>query len=788
MKKSIFSLGLALLAGSTALQAEIQWEALNPKYANDATQFKFIDPSLVDADAGFLTIDGTKLYHIENQIGGGISYIIADIPGNNGTYYGYAFVDENTVKPYWGYVKHQNGDSTEIAIYPEAKLKTDKVKYPTGKYYINGVTVVFNGTTATATDTDKGTKYIPQEYGGRSTRTEYDKRIGDWVQKQGREVMLGGYNVSYNGNMSAAYTVTKDANGDYYLKLKGKPNVSVSMNYVNDGSQAPQFMAQDMRSNPKVKGVKNTVSHYLAKSATELEEVRINPNLITKDAMVVYADTTRNVMYGKGKNTSDNLFKIDLSEAGSAVRAKRLANINARYKHIGTELARELEKYPFAYVYDINPIDLTAKVIVVADSHAYRGEVGPAENNAKTVSLVDNTDQVKVTVLNLTEDGAYTERAAKIVANDNRIKAAEKSGKVEQELVKQYLKEYKNIEKPGDFANYFGYIKALRKQDGILAMQDKYISMLFPGDANKIAITPYTKDVEKNAKKGDVNAMVAMADALYYGYGHKQDTKKAIELYKAAVEKGSPKAYMQYAKYLSSEDVVDAYSYFDKALKSNQLTPAETDYVCGEMTKILLTLGRMEEALPLYKKTTDRQAHFEMSVEWVGKNRSLEGFETIIEEGSPEMNYINGYIKYIDGDTEGATEDFKKAAIEGLPEALGLFTDYIDLNYELNPDNYLAKYNYWQKHKPTRKISDLNSTHAQVVYWSDLKPYVFAMHDLADIGYKPAMEALFKLSAEVDEQFDPKKNPEANEFCKKDIVKLISAGYYTNLKKKYYNE
>lgn len=859
MKRLLLAVFFLLLSVSAIFaEAKTESEPLNPRFKKEAGDFKLINPALAEACAAPQDVNGVKVYHAE-KVTDGVFYVIADFPGSKGHFYGYASVGES-ISPLWGYVDCGNGTQKELALYTEAGWKTNGVKAPVGKFNFGGTNITFNGTAATVTSTLPEKVYkVPQEYGG------YHQ--SEMLHDGNTQVnLLGGYSVTYSGKMTASYKMIKDAKGNLMLKMTGKPAITTSVKPINDGSQLPAFMARDVRSNHNVADLKNRVSRDLYNEAAAMCDYRINPALVGKNAIVAYTDSACSSVMAYGKEGT--IFGLNLSKLQEQAVANRQAVLDSRYNSIVAVIGNGFNQYSWVEVTEVNPVKFTAHVNAIANNMVYRGEVRPkaGDSSVLAAALKGETVLPEMEVVDFTEDKGYVERAARIEENDRRIRACENDG-LKKDLAKPYAKQYKKIDKPAGFNNYFGYVMASRQQNAILQLQDKYVAMLF--DANELPQTneAYSKALEQKAKKGDIDAMIAVGDAFINGNGVAKDPKKAESWYAKAADKGSElgyrraagchsswnaianspskafewikkgyekgikalgtdmgqyyesglttgkpnlkkameyyteaanngvaTAYLPLGKMYRDINLVQAVSYMQKAMDSGVLSAADKDDASATLTTDLVNLGRTGDAERYYKSTTSKQAHLDMGIAWLVKNKSLAGFETILTDDDPEWRFLKGYEKYMNDDKDMAQVDFNAAAKEGLPEALSAL-GMVGENFILNPDNDIAVLDYWMLKKPRKSVSDLkgksqkigeNGTTAQRHYANELKPYIKAMRLLAVRGSKKAIAALLSLESEVRRLFDIKNNPEANEFVMKDILNMIKGDEVRALQKQYF--
>lgn len=415
------------------------------------------------------TMRGSYIFHPN------MYYIISELPGNAGRYYGFYTSGHNNLqevlssnststaaKEYdlvYGTVVRPDGTREEIAVRPESEWKKLETGKPTGTFYIDQPDSRFKTLELTfyAGGTGKATYYMPrtmhqapQEIAGMSTQRYASGRV-----KKHHRTFSGGYWFYMDGKATVNIKWSL-ADGLLTITPVGKFVTNVTGGIDQDRTWANQHITEsdkriengkhraDFPTNEYVKEAKSSKLETLNDYTANMGEMKYNVRHVTKNEIMM-ANKSNNypgTYYFFAKRSKDdadfvgygleNLHRVyskfkDVREFG----VDRLYQLFVNNAKVGLGMApAPLSQAVYYQVVDINPADRTATVKFIVPNKEYKAKLKfdnrwHLDNAALQSSLEECTD--------------IPDLAKTIAANHARIMEYKKD-KRRAKIVKKYEK------------------------------------------------------------------------------------------------------------------------------------------------------------------------------------------------------------------------------------------------------------------------------------------------------------------------------------------------------------
>lgn len=436
------------------------------------------------------------------------SYVVTKLPGDAGDFYGfYTTGFEKSEEVYtgksktgsiiYGTVVRPDGSRETLILRPEAAWKKLAVSKPTGTFYIHDynndfktVELVFNagGTGRIIYHMPRSYHQAPQEIGGMSTQRHANGRI-----KKRHRSFTGGYRFYMDGTITTPMK-WKYADGELSVTPTGKATTAVSGGIDYERTWAGRTVTEsDKRiENGKFRADFPTNEYVVeAKKAEKVAADEYATSLSPMEFPVVHM-TQKEILIGLNsksvpgkyyyvmdrKKESDPMMTYGLEALGTLFdtysKAKRpavsrLYDIFVKNGKIGISMAQAPLSSALTYkVYDINPIDRTARISFIVPSHVY-----DANLSFDSRWHVDNAQLQS----SLTEDNTIADNRALIAANNERILEYKKD-KRRSKIVKKYEKYVKNMTQPETFYTIEQYEDLCSLQKRLLEIQAETLKAL----------------------------------------------------------------------------------------------------------------------------------------------------------------------------------------------------------------------------------------------------------------------------------------------------------------------
>lgn len=458
------------------------------------------------------TINGREVQYLP-YVKPYIYYVIAEIPGEEGTFYGFYTTGFNNIvdvqcksrselhpkgfeRPLYGVFVRPDGTRSRYVARSQAELKKDKLKAPAGKYFLTNhpnfknLEFTFNaGGTGTVRFNHNRHRHQAVTYMAGESATYHHSGPLKGRRKGTARRFTGGYHFFLYPYAIQPMKWKMAENGNIEITFTGKPTINVpgevdaETEFANmtitasDMAIEKSLHRQDFPTNEDVLREKENWTEVLKEQVAQQNSFVLTPYHIGKNQIIIYTPQ-RNGVNGYnllGKAEKSTVYDKSLTEIPDFVKTYA-SNREYGAMTLGKRMKKNIQRaLPSAgitsyKVTNLNPITGCADIEYVKDGARYTSALEIDQDGHLNAQKLRDAS---------VEDNSLTNLCDNVKANDEKIMAYKKD-KRRSKIVKEYEKKYKKISTLANpiFSDIDSYYSRKEDINSVLKMQNEYLQAL----------------------------------------------------------------------------------------------------------------------------------------------------------------------------------------------------------------------------------------------------------------------------------------------------------------------